>query len=59
MRAGGASQRSLGALLLKSREDLRALRRHQVGGGVALLCKNLRKVPMFFARPPADGTPDA
>lgn len=53
MRVGGASQRSFGALMLKSREDLRALRRHRMGGIVALVCKNLRKVPMFFARPPA------
>ena len=53
MRVGGASQRSLGALLKKSREDLLALRRHRMGGIVALLCKNLRKIPMFFARPPA------
>jgi glycosyltransferase len=53
MRVGGASQRSLHALLQKSREDLLALRRHRVGGVFALLCKNLRKVPMFFARPPA------
>ena len=53
MRVGGASQRSIGALLLKSREDLQALRRHRLGGVVALVCKNLRKVPMFFARPPA------
>ena len=53
MRVGGASQRSFGAILKKSREDLLALRRHRMGGIVALTCKNLRKVPMFFARPPA------
>ena len=53
MRVGGASQRSFGALVRKSCEDLVALRRHRMGGLVALACKNLRKVPMLFARPPA------
>jgi len=52
MRVGGASQRSLKAMLRKSSEDLQALRRHHVGGVVALVCKNLRKIPMFFAHPP-------
>jgi glycosyltransferase len=53
MRAGGASQRSLRAMMRKSSEDLLALRRHGAGGVVTLVCKNLRKLPMFFARPPA------
>jgi glycosyltransferase len=51
MRTGGASNRSLGALMLKSREDLKALRRHHVGGWLTLFCKNLRKVPQFIRRP--------
>ncbi len=59
MRTGGASQRSLGAVLRKSREDLRALRRHGAGGVVTLLCKNLRKVSMFFMRPPSSDATDA
>jgi glycosyltransferase len=50
MRMGGASNRSLKALLRKSREDLLALRRSGVGGLGALLCKNARKVPQFFIR---------
>jgi glycosyltransferase len=49
MRAGGASNRSLRALLRKSSEDLDALRRNQVGGMFTLLCKNLRKLPQFFS----------
>ena len=53
MRVGGASQRSVSALFLKSSEDLRALRRHRTGSIVTLIFKNLRKIPMFFARPPA------
>ena len=48
MRLGGASNRSLRAILLKSREDLRALRQNQAGGLLTLLCKNLRKLPQFL-----------
>jgi glycosyltransferase len=48
MRMGGVSNRSLQAMLHKSREDLDALRRNSVGGVFALICKNLRKLPQFF-----------
>jgi glycosyltransferase len=51
MRTGGVSNRSLTALLNKSREDLFALRKNGVGGWLTLLCKNARKVPQFFQRP--------
>lgn len=51
MRVGGASNRSLRALFLKSREDLIALRRNRVGGCFTLLCKNVRKVPQFLLHP--------
>jgi glycosyltransferase len=51
MRTGGASNRSLRAVLRKSREDLLALRRNHVGGLATLLCKNARKLPQFFASP--------
>jgi glycosyltransferase len=50
MRVGGASNRSLRNILLKSREDLRALRRNRVGGVGALLWKNLSKLPQFLGR---------
>lgn len=50
MRIGGASNRSLGNMLRKSREDYRALRSHRVGGLIALAFKNLRKVPQFLRR---------
>jgi glycosyltransferase involved in cell wall biosynthesis len=50
MRVGGESNRSLGRVLLKSREDLQAIRRHGVGGLVTLAFKNLRKLPQFFKR---------
>jgi glycosyltransferase len=47
MRWGGASNRSLGRLWRKSREDLLALRRHRIGGVGTLLLKNLSKLPQF------------
>lgn len=50
MRTGGASNRSLGNILRKSREDYVALRRNKIGGVWTLLCKNLSKVPQFFLR---------
>jgi glycosyltransferase len=51
MRTGGTSNRSLRALVTKSREDLFALRKNQVGGWFTLLCKNARKLPQFVRRP--------
>lgn len=50
MRTGGASNRSFKALLRKSREDLRALRKNKVGGWFTLICKNARKLPQFVQR---------
>lgn len=52
MRTGGASNRSIKALWNKSSEDLAALRKNRVGGIPTLLCKNLRKLPQFFANAP-------
>lgn len=50
MRVGGESNRSLGRILLKSREDLQAIRQNGVGGVGTLACKNLSKLPQFFKR---------
>jgi glycosyltransferase len=50
MRTGGASNRSLRALLRKSSEDLRVMQHHGVGGWASLALKNLRKLPQFLAR---------
>lgn len=47
MRMGGESNRSIGQMMRKSREDLRALRRHEVGSFAALSAKNLRKLIQF------------
>lgn len=53
MRVGGASNRSLGNILRKTQEDIRAYRGN--GGSVvatlvAICSKNLRKVPQFLLR---------
>ncbi|QXP84013.1 glycosyltransferase family 2 protein [Methylococcus sp. Mc7] len=50
MRLGGASNRSLANVIQKSREDLRALRRHRVGGIGALAWKNLSKLAQFVVK---------
>jgi hypothetical protein len=50
MRVGGESNRSLGRILRKSREDLRAIRHHKVGGLSVMAAKNLSKVTQFLRR---------
>jgi glycosyltransferase len=50
MRAGGESNRSLGHILQKSREDYWSLRRNGVGGAGVLLAKNARKIGQFVVR---------
>lgn len=47
MRVGGESNRSLGHLLRKSREDYRAIRRHRIGGAGVLIRKNVGKLTQF------------
>ncbi|WP_172297229.1 glycosyltransferase [Pseudoruegeria sp. HB172150] len=47
MRVGGESNRSLERIMLKSREDLRAIRKNRVGGVGTLAMKNLSKIPQF------------
>ena len=48
MRVGGESNRSLGRVMRKSREDYRALRRNDIGGFGTLVRKNLGKIGQFF-----------
>ncbi|SEK11279.1 PGL/p-HBAD biosynthesis glycosyltransferase/MT3031 [Marinovum algicola] len=47
MRVGGESNRSLKHIILKSREDYRALRSNGMGGAGALVRKNLSKIGQF------------
>ena len=48
MSTGGTSNRSVRTLIQKSIEDLRSMRRNNIGGFGALLSKNIRKLPQFF-----------
>lgn len=50
MRVGGESNRSLERILRKSREDLRAIRRHNIGGIDVLIAKNVGKLSQFMRR---------
>lgn len=50
MRVGGESNRSLGHILRKSSEDLKAIRRNQVGGIGTLAMKNLSKIRQFVIK---------
>ncbi len=50
MRVGVVSNKSLSNILQKSREDYRALKSNHVGGVLALVWKNLSKLPQFFIR---------
>ncbi|KUJ85161.1 glycosyltransferase [Ruegeria marisrubri] len=50
MRVGGESNRSLGRIIQKSREDYRALRRNGVGGVSTLLSKNTSKLKQFIVK---------
>lgn len=49
MRAGGMSNWPPSHHLRKWREDLRALRQHEIGGAFSLLAKNLRKLPQVLS----------
>jgi glycosyltransferase involved in cell wall biosynthesis len=48
MRTGGASNRSLKAILQKTHEDIQALRAVKIAPFRALLMKNISKIPQFF-----------
>ena len=48
MRVGGVSNKSLKNILRKSREDLIAMKKNELGGFISLVIKNIRKLPQFF-----------
>lgn len=50
MRVGGASNRSLQNIIVKSKEDYKALRQNKVGGCYSLFLKNVSKISQFIAR---------
>lgn len=47
MRTGGASNRSIGQILRKSKEDYAVIRKNKIGGFRTLLLKNISKVSQF------------
>ncbi len=49
MRIGGASNKSLGNIVQKSREDLKAMKKNGIGHIGSLFIKNLSKIPQFFS----------
>ena len=55
MRWGGVSNSSLRNMLIKSTEDYTAMRQNGMGGLVALLRKNVAKLPQFMVRAPDTG----
>jgi glycosyltransferase involved in cell wall biosynthesis len=50
MRTGGASNRSLKNIYLKSKEDYIALKENHVGGFITLFLKNIQKVVQFVKK---------
>jgi len=50
MRLGGESNKSLGKITLKMREDYRIMREHGLGGVGTLFMKSFRKIPQFVSR---------
>jgi glycosyltransferase len=48
MRVGGESNKSIKNIMLKSREDLKALKKNNVGGILTLMIKNLSKIKQFI-----------
>ncbi len=50
MRVGGESNKSLKNLFLKSKDDLRAMKKNKIGHLNSLLIKNISKLPQFLMR---------
>lgn len=50
MRVGGESNRSIKNIILKSKEDLRAMKNNGLGGVASLFLKNVRKAPQFLKK---------
>ena len=48
MRVGGVSNRGMKNIIIKSKEDYRAIRSNNIGGILTLLLKNISKIKQFF-----------
>jgi len=50
MRVGGESNKSIKNIILKSKEDLKALMKNNIGGIGTLIIKNLSKIKQFLRK---------
>lgn len=50
MRVGGESNKSLSNIIKKSKEDLKALKKNQIGGYKTLFIKNFSKIKQFIKK---------
>lgn len=48
MRLGGVSNRNIKSIIMKSREDYKALKKNNVGSVFTLIFKNISKIPQFI-----------
>jgi hypothetical protein len=49
MRIGGESNKSILNIIRKSEEDFKVLRKNNIGGLCALVCKNISKISQFYS----------
>jgi len=50
MRIGGESNKSIKNIILKMREDVKALKKNNIGGFYTLILKNITKIPQLFRK---------
>jgi len=50
MRVGGESNKSIKNIILKSKEDLKALKKNNIGGVYSLFVKNISKIQQFIRK---------
>lgn len=50
MRIGGVSNKNLGNIITKSKEDYKAIRKNRIGGILTLIVKNTSKISQFIKR---------
>ena len=50
MRLGGESNKSFANLRRKTKEDIKALRKNNIGGYRTILMKNISKIPQFLKK---------
>ncbi len=48
MRLGGISNKNISNIIKKTREDIKALKKNNIGGVYTIINKNISKIPQFF-----------